>query len=429
VSDKIDSGEKVSVVCEHKRESIDLFSLSFIIGVILIFSFTILLNLKHEIADEGFHSPQIYSFFTGNYEQTEGLTVIPVYHGIIAGVLKAFDFFSVKFARFISLLICTCTLPIFWQVCQQTRQKECGIRTLMFVSLPIIIPFFSLLYTDIPALLFTLMMVLFTLKERYILASLVGIIAVLMRQPNLIWLVFCGSYVGLTQLYKLHQESKLKQLKPFVFASLKILPYLLVFIGFAVFFSQVGKVAVGDFHQHVISINLSNLCFFLLLFFFLFLPYNIWFAKENLNLLITNRILLFFLLPLFFLYMISYNNDHQYNAYGLSFYLRNHVLHFTTEFLSIKTLMFIPIFWAALTIANLTKRSSNKLLLCTFYAFAALSFVPLPVIEQRYYITALALFIAFKPETNLALDRVTVATFIPISACLLLGISRHDFFL
>ena len=61
--------------------------------------------------------------------------------------------------------------------------------------------------------------------------------------------------------------------------------------------------------------------------------------------------------------------------------------------------------------------------------FAVLSFVPLPLIEPRYYLVAFSVFLAFRPGVSMASTAVTLAYYVPVSAYLLLGISRQLFFL
>ena len=61
--------------------------------------------------------------------------------------------------------------------------------------------------------------------------------------------------------------------------------------------------------------------------------------------------------------------------------------------------------------------------------FALLSFVPLPLIEPRYYLAALSLFLAFRPAMSTRATAVTLAYYLLASAYILFGISRQAFFL
>ena len=61
--------------------------------------------------------------------------------------------------------------------------------------------------------------------------------------------------------------------------------------------------------------------------------------------------------------------------------------------------------------------------------FALMSFVPMPLIEPRYYIAALSLFLAFRPVVSDTTNIVTLVYYVLASAYILLNISRQAFFL
>lgn len=399
---------------------------AFIAVLILAFTFTILLNLRHEAADEGFHTPQIWAFYHGDFRVAKELTMIPAYHAVIAGLLKMTDTFSIKLARFLHLLLSALALPVLYHICKTLSQSQPDTRTLLFLSCPIILPFFSLIYTDIPALLTVLLTFLLTLQKRYILSALVGLLAILMRQTSLIWVLFCCVFILIEHLREHRIEHWRQQILPL---ARKLWAYAVIGSGTAIFFYAKGGVAVGDAHQHQISFNLSNLYFFLLLAFVFFLPYNVALAKPITNFLRTTPKAWYVIGVAFIIYMATYSNSHQYNSFGLSHYLRNVILHYTVSSPSLRALTFIPIAWMALVLFFFYKESDNKWLLGALYLFGLLSFLPLPLIEQRYYLPALALFIAVAPIQDARLNLISLFIFIPINCALLFGIASHQFFL
>ena len=398
-------------------------------ATILVFTFTLLLSLPHETADEGFHTPQIWAFFSGDYKIETSLTVLPVYHAIIAGVLKAVGHFSIPFARFVHLCISCLALPVFWHICTLLKHPDRDTRTLQFLLMPIILPFFSLIYTDLPALLAILLTVLYTLKKNYAASALFALLAIFMRQTNLIWVAFCGVLIigeHWPHLFVRRWDSFKQEFLPLF---LKLLPYALTSVAAGCFFYFNGGVAVGDSHQHRISINLSNLYFLLLLCFVFFLPYNLASTEKIFNLLKDNGKIWYGLAMCFVIYMATYSNSHQYNSFGLSFYLRNVVLHYTVEFPVAKALTFFPIAWSALAFYLLAKESPQKWRMWVLYLFMIISVVPLPLVEQRYYIVALVMFLAFKPSTSALADRFCLFMYLPMSAALLYFISQAKLFL
>jgi alpha-1,2-glucosyltransferase len=397
-----------------------------ICAIILAFTFTILLSLKSETADEGFHTPQIWGFYNGNFEVAKELTMAPVYHAVIAGLMKATGFFSIPLARFITLVLSALSLPAMYYLCQRMKSNNADLRTLIFLTCPIILPFFSLVYTDLPALTLTIATVLFTVKRRYSVAALIGLAAIATRQTNLIWVAFCGVLVILDHVNRFGYR---KWIRYFWRLFFRLLPYGITTAVSLIYFYFNGGVAVGDSHQHQISINFSNLYFLLLLCFLFFLPVNLSYADKVVSEVKHNQYLWGILALTFILYMATYSNSHQYNSFGLSFYLRNVILHYTVTLPLLKAVAFIPIAWMALTLMVLFKESNNKWLLGTLYLFICGSVMPLPLIEQRYYLPALTLLIAFMPNFRAQHGMQTLALYIPINCVLLHMIANHKLFL
>lgn len=400
---------------------------SFILGSILAFAFTILLHLPHEISDEGFHSPQIWGFYNGDLHVARSLTMLPAYHAVIAALLKATGIFSVKLARFLHLLLCALTLPVFYRICKALGRPHPDSRTLLFLTCPIILPFFALLYTDVPALLPILLQVLSTIRKRHLPAALFGLVATLVRQTSIVWVAFSCVYVVIEQVQAQGTSSWRQHVLPL---ARRLWAYAAVGLGAAVFFHVQGGVAVGDSSHHPISFNPSNLYLFLLLAFLFFLPHNLARAGAILDLLRRRPRIWYILVPAFVGYMATYSNAHPYNSAGLSFYLRNVLLHHIVTRPAIRALTFIPVAWMALTlILFFHEETRHRWSLGALYVFALLSFVPLPLVEQRYYLPALTLLFAFAPLQEARLNWTSLWLFVPVNCVLLLGISNQWFFL
>lgn len=403
--------------------------LALFVATILLFSLAIISGLKHETADEGFHTPIIFEYYNGNFIISEHITMLPIYHALLAGVMSVVDYISVKSLRLVNLLISAISIPVFYWLCVQLKRENIAERVLIFTLMPIIIPFFSLIYTDMVATLLVLAMVLLMLLGRHYWAGVFGLLAVFLRQTNLIWVGFCGLYL-IVQYWVSASEplrDRIVRLIPSCFHQL--LPYAIVFVVFGMFVIYNGGVAVGTADLQAVSFNPSNVYYFLLLTFFLFLPYNFEYSSRIFTLL-TGSFKVWILIGVFFVvYFMTYSNSHQFNSYGLSFYLRNIVLHHTVTNPVWKTLAFIPMVWMLLTFYLMGRQESNKWQIYTLYFVILLNLIPLPLVEQRYYIVALVLFLAWKPSTSLVSDRMIISSYIPVSAFLLYGISQHWFFL
>lgn len=413
-----------------------------LIIAILTFTFALSATLKHETADEGFHTPVVYMWYNGQFQKPENLTVLPVYHAIVAGLMHALDLISVKSMRFITLLLGAISIPVFYFLCKlvqadqrspdkphldSTQQAE--IRTLMFVLCPLILPFFSLVYTDLPSLTLVVAFIFFMMKSWHWPAAAIALFAVFFRQTAMVWVGYCGLYI-LTQSWLAHRiEFKQRVLAVVKDTWLKLLPYALVFCAFAVFVYFNKGLSAGDTDLQKVAFNPSNVYFYLLLCFFLFLPYNFEYSQRVYQ-LVSRSYIPWMLLAIFFLiFLYTYNNQHQYNSYGLKFYLRNILLHFTVTNFALKVLAFIAMSWMALTFYLMAIESKKSWQLFVLYFTTFVCLLPLPLVEQRYYIPALALFLIWKPGTHPVSDRLVLLSFIPVSATFIYGIAQHKFFL
>lgn len=120
--------------------------------------------------------------------------------------------------------------------------------------------------------------------------------------------------------------------------------------------------------------------------------------------------ILVILVGYYFLYEATYFRSHEYNFVQPQYFLRNAVLLYTTEFPRIKMIAFIPIVWMLLTLASMVYTSTQKKEWFLVLAFSVLSFLPLPLIEQRYYLIAYTLILLLMPGKSRWVEIMSVAT-------------------
>lgn len=415
-----------------KKYNYELVNLVIISFVVLAFTYTVLSHIKTVVADEGFHNPQIWAFFHGHFTPSEHITVPPTYHALIAALLKIFGFFSTELARFVHLLVCSLLVPVLYMISRHFEHKNNDYRVLLFLTMPIVLPFFSILYTDIPALLLVSLSFLFTVKKRYILASLAGAVAIAMRQPNVIWVAFCASFVLADFFMRDGWRNPLSLRGPEVFRLLpRVAPYGLVIVTALFVFYLRKNVAVGDTSMHQVTLNLSNLYMFLLLSFLFFLPYHVVYFPRIIRCLSNSYAVWVLLFLGLVVYAFTYSNSHPYNTIGLAHYYRNVVLHYTVTITWLKFLVFMPMAISAFTYYFFWKdsKASDKTSLLLIYVFGLISFVPLPMVEPRYYLTALALIAVSRPSLRSDLDLGCLFMYIPLSGLLLFLISNSIIFI
>ena len=204
---------------------------------------------------------------------------------------------------------------------------------------------------------------------------------------------------------------------------------LLVVFAFGAFVLWNGGVAMGDVEQHPLSLNLSNLYFCLLVAWALFLPFNIEQLGNIGRLLAERKWVWAALIGAFVVYFFTYTATHKYNSPALDFYRHNLLIHYTVDFTLGRILAFILIAWMVLSFVTAANTSVYRREMLLLAPFALLSFLPMPLIEPRYYIVALCLFLALRPTMSRAATVATLTYYIPASAWILYNISRQNFFL
>jgi alpha-1,2-glucosyltransferase len=393
------------------------------LGAVL--GYAIICMLPHETADEGFHGPQIWSFYCGNYKPLPDLSMVPGYHFILAFVCRQLGVFNLDLLRFLSACLSLLALPIFYKFTRIYHGKEAPIRTLQLLFLPLLYPFFFLIYTDIPALMSVLLVWLFCLRRQHIPAAIAGILALLLRQNNIIWiglgvLLVClesGGDSGKTQA-----NSKRGFALP---ALTQVWPYIAVFILFGLFVIYNGGVATGDQRLQRMSINLTGVYFLLLCGWAAFLPYNIVQAPKIWRLLLKPWIAASAVAGLV-VYLATFRVTHQYNAQGLDFYLHNRVLTLMTNSAAWRTVLYIPMLWMVLSAAS-TQLPQKRFR--WIYPVIVLAICLHPMVEVRYTFVALALFLALRPPMQPAAEIATLAYYIPVAAYLIYATARMQLFL
>jgi alpha-1,2-glucosyltransferase len=238
------------------------------------------------------------------------------------------------------------------------------------------------------------------------------------------------TWVGYCCLLILMDVEKPAMTKSFLISYLqKVWPFTIIVLAFGGFVIWNGGIAVGDAEQHHVSLNLSNFYFFLLVSFFLFLPYNIARMGDVKDLLVSNKWLILLIVGLFFVYNATYEHPHKYNTKKLSFYLHNLFLYYSCDIYWLRIVSYFAMVWMALSYYAAGLVSKNRIPLLLLLPLTLLSTVPLPLIEQRYYLVSLCLFIALRPPIEEKYTALIFAYYVGVTGYALYNISRLKFFL
>lgn len=187
-----------------------------------------------------------------------------------------------------------------------------AMTTLTLSVLPVLYFFTFLYYTDPGSTFFVLIMYLFCLHNNHMMAAMLGVVAILFRQTNIIWVVFMAGMAVRKELgawlrplcqkkdIKLENINDLDLLKVTIRMLLDCVKnrrkmlmlllvnifkeawtYMLVGIGFGIFVIVNKGIVVGDRAQHVACLHFPQLFYFLTMtnFFAVFhmcSPYKLW---------------------------------------------------------------------------------------------------------------------------------------------------------
>ncbi len=284
--------------------------------------------------DEGFHTLQVKRIYRAdtNFFVPE-LTTIPGYHFTLAFISKVINPVlhfkrhpKTRVLRFIQACLAL-LLPLTTFLITKELKKSRKL-VLAIVLMPIIFPMLFLVYTDVFSLILFLAAFLFHIKKRYDLAALFVLLDILVRQDNVIWLVFLMTLLA----YEVYQKHKSKGIdKKFIqdlfSSSGSYFMVLFLFIGFYIFNNGV---AIGDKSAHPpMKFHAGNLWLFFAVFFIIFLPLIM---AKLVKIIKLFRSKLTAVVPLilfgYFLFRKTFVFTHPYNNQLNTAYLYNAILNF-----------------------------------------------------------------------------------------------------
>jgi alpha-1,2-glucosyltransferase len=178
--------------------------------------------------------------------------------------------------------------PVKGQVVNKAKElvikEECFLLSVVISTFPVLYFFTFLYYTDMASTAFVLLTYYCALSGQHYRSAVAGLVAILCRQTNIVWVGFSAAVVALAELFS-YAEMVLKKLEgdtmntqpPFVDVALLLIsqskkrlltlidilwPYLAVLIAFVVFAYVNEGVVVGDRSSHQLSFHLPQLLYF-----------------------------------------------------------------------------------------------------------------------------------------------------------------------
>jgi alpha-1,2-glucosyltransferase len=361
------------------------------------------------LSDESFNFRQITRFLNGDFRLEPEMNLIPGYHALVALVLFVTGKTGTFSARFFSAAISGLTILAFYLISRLLARRASLTKTLQFVFFPLFFPFFALVYTDVLALGLVLLAFYLILMGKYNLGGVVGLLSVLARTNNIIWVVFLYLIVYI--------ENYSLELRSFVSSLRRTWVFLHGFALFLGFLVWNGGIALSNKAvQPLFKFTLGNLYFLLFLFAFLFLPLNLSNLPAIFRLIRERKWILPMLLVIFMIYLLSFTSTHPYNKSFPDYYLRNGLLIWATSGLLPKSLFFLPIAFSLLSLSVVPLRQRRFYWL---YPFTVFSLLPFWLIEPRYAFVPLSFFLLFKEEHTAWVEWLSISLYLLLSLLLL----------
>lgn len=350
------------------------------------------------IADEIYHQRQIEMFQEGDFAQQPDLTTLPGYHWGIYLLMIPIGATGLNPLRIAGSLLGLAAVFLF-DICYRTLHgSPHPQRTLQFFLLPILFPWFFLLYTDAFAITVLLLAAYFWLRERHVWAAGAGAALFYVRQPVVVF-VFILALIDLLEYVRANRQT----------LSLNVLgrwflrgwPYLLLLVGCAGFFLINGGFAVGDTDSHPGGVvGWDNVTFSAWMAFLFIWPLVIGRFGDGLQLLLhkhgsLGRILGFIGVVIAFASVFFFDPTHPYNA--LAGTLHNGFILWANSIGFGRLWLAIPIVLLSLALTQIHFKSTTHYVI---YFGWLISLIPFWLVEPRYSIPAFAVWLLFVPPLD-----------------------------
>lgn len=401
---------------------IDLPALT--IPVFLAMSATIVqqvrLHVRHPYIDEYFHLRQNAVYCAHNFSHWDnkittppGLYVLGTAYFHLLKLIGFSDPCGATALRSLNLVGGAVVLPLVLSLVPSTNFWRVNI-----ISLPLLYTYFFLFYTDVWSTVFVVTALLVVVRypngKGAILSNLVGFVSLWFRQTNIVWVAFAG--VVLIDSRRLKTSTTAAEIKLFVTQVgrdwLLLVPYALNAALFAAFVVYNGGITFGDKENHLVSIHLVQM-FYCAAFVALF-TFPIWLSKNTLRqysrFAFTNRSGLNLLATVASYALIHYIIKHftvvhpfllADNRHYTFYIYRKILIRKHAEFLLVPAYHFC--IWLVVFVLSDCKSllALKPMGIFAFVGAAAMTLIPSPLFEPRYYIVPLVVFRIFaRPKTG-----------------------------
>ncbi len=368
------------------------------------------------VGDEWVHYPQILRFAQGEFSvDRDLLTTIPGYHALIAVFVAATSADSLGAARLFNGIVAISAVVAFHAARRATGHDREPLAIAQFAVLPVVFPFFFLAYTDVLSLALLLGACAATSTRRHVVAGMLLLVSLGVRQNNVVWIGFLGVLAAAI-------EGHLPRPRGLSAAARVLAPYAAGVVAFLAFWCINGSISLSTAQATAhpdLSVHAGNIVFTLAIAGAL-LPLQVARGLVRAMALLRCRPWLV-LIPLVLAgtFALGFSVDHPYNLIDPRWSYRNQLLQAAQTSTAIKAALVGLAVAAACGLATARLRPPAA---GWFLPFALVSLASSWLIETRYAIVPLALWLVFRERDRPAVEAVTFVYWLAASALLFFGV-------
>ncbi|RYD15305.1 MAG: hypothetical protein EOP90_07870 [Lysobacteraceae bacterium] len=375
------------------------------------------------LSDEVNHYPQIALFLRGDIRVlVDYLTTIPGYHALVAALMRVFGADGLDAARLVNAAFGLVAAGGFHALRRDAWPGTESIATAQLLVLPILVPLFFIVYTDVLALALVLWAVWATLRGCHWVSVALLCVLVCVRQNAVVWSGF-AAVLALWPIWRRGGSGAWRELARVAW------PYLLPSAGFLGFWAWNGSISLstGQAAMHPdLQLHAGNV--FLALFLAgALLPLHVVTGLGDFAGAARRRGWLMLLpIALFAAVWFGFRVDNPYNTALPDYYVRNAFLLAVASDPLVRAAFGLVVAAAACALAPTPLRPSHAAWL---YAFGAFFLAASWLIEQRYALVPLVLWLAFRRQRSTTIEFATFALWLLLAVCVYAGMISDRFFL
>jgi alpha-1,2-glucosyltransferase len=396
-------------------------TLGILLGVLYVAAI-VAMRLQYPFTDEADHFGQIALFLRGDWRLLPELTTIPGYHATVAAIMRMFGASSLDAARLVNAAFGLLAVGGFHALRRLVWPGTETLATAQMLVLPILVPLFFVVYTDMFALALLLWALWASVARRHFLSGLLLTVLVGVRQHEVIW-------AGFAALLAIGASTAAWNPRDWKAWLATAWPYAMPLACFLAFWYCNGSISLsqGEALLHPdLSLHMGNLYFFVLVTGML-MPLHVLAGLRDFTMKLRQQPWIAFLPLLVFVgFWFGFRADHPYNTGYPWYYLHNRLP------VAIDHQPLVRLFAAAIVAATVCGLAWTRLRPAAaywLYAAGALFLAASWLVELRYALVPLVIWLALRQQRGRAIEYATLALWLVLAVCMFYGTVTHRFFL